>query len=74
MKPAAFAMDSAVVAERPSVPRPAPPGADMADDMHDNTLMPYIRGAIGFFCMLSANVSCALMSTSNHVPFGLSAA
>jgi hypothetical protein len=39
------------------VPRPAPPGADMADDMHESTLMPYMSGAIGFFCALRANVS-----------------
>ena len=66
-----MAIACAVVAERPSVPRPAPPGADMADDMHESTLIPYMSGAIGFFCALSAKVSWALMSTSSHVPVGL---
>jgi hypothetical protein len=50
-------MDSALLADSPSVPRPAPSGDDIADDMHDNTLMPYINEAIGFFCALRANVS-----------------
>ncbi len=66
-----MAIALAVVEESPSVPRPAPLGADMADDMHDNTLMPYMSGAIGFFCVLRAKVSWALMSTSSHVPVGL---
>ena len=72
--PADLAIDSALLADNPRVPSPAPSGEDIADDMHDNTLMPYINGAIGFFCAFKANVSCALMSTSNHVPFGFSAA
>ena len=72
--PADLAMDSALPAESPRVPRPAPPGDDIAEDMHDNTLMPYINGAIGFFCAFKENVSWALISTSNHVPFGFSAA
>ena len=70
-KPADFAIASALLADSPRVPSPAPPGEDIADDMHDNTLMPYINGAIGFFCAFRANVSWALMSTSNQVPFGL---
>ena len=47
--PADLAIDSALSAESPSVPSPAPPGEDIADDIHDNTLIPYINGAIGFF-------------------------
>ena len=52
------------------MPSPAPSGADIADDMHDSTLMPYISDAIGFFSAFIANVSCALMSTSSQVPSG----
>jgi hypothetical protein len=52
------------------VPSPAPSGADIADDMHDNTLIPYISDAIGFFSAFNANASCALMSTSSRVPSG----
>ena len=40
--------------------------------MHDMTLMPYIRDAIGFLAMFSAKVSRALMSTNSHVPSGFS--
>ena len=74
MNPASRAIASAFAGGRPSVPRPAPPGADSADDMHENTLIPYISGAIGFLAMFCSNVSRALMSTSNHVPSSRSAA
>ena len=33
--------------------------------------MPYINDAIGFSEAFRAKVSCALMSTSNHVPSGV---
>ena len=62
------AMDSAVISESQMVPRPAPSGVDSADDMHDNTLMPYISDAMGFFSAFIANVSWALISTNSHTP------
>jgi hypothetical protein len=36
--------------------------------MHEITLMPYINAAIGLRPAFSANVSSALMSTSNQLP------
>ncbi len=68
MKPAARAISSAVVADSPSVPRPAPSGDDIADDMQDSTLMPYMSEAMGFLVAFKAKVSCALMSTSSQTP------
>ena len=56
------------LSDMPSVPRPAPPGSDSAEDMQLITLVPYMSVAIGFRSTFSANVSYALMSATSQVP------
>ena len=43
VNPAASANARARFSDMPSVPRPAPPGADRADDMQLSTLVPYMN-------------------------------
>jgi hypothetical protein len=37
---------------KPTVPKPAPPGSDNADDMHVATENPYIIASSGFFVLV----------------------
>ena len=61
VKPAACVISSNTPVVSPSVPSPAPPGSDMADDMQYRIDMPYISGRTGMARLSSrpplANVS-----------------
>src|ERR1035441_3284670 len=55
---------------RPSVPSPAPPGSDRADDMQLAMEKPYIIAAIGL-TRLSWGLGVQRMSLINQVPSGV---
>ena len=57
---------------RPSVPRPAPPGSDIADDMHVDTDVAYIIASSGFLRLVDHS-GADRISFISQVPSGFNA-